>query len=65
MGPHCTVHTQYCGYWCPGAKHQAISIQSDDYKFIILDQFHSEILHLQGIRLENKIMFWKENDTEV
>ena len=42
-------------------KRQAMSIHSADYRFIVLDQFHTEILHLDGITY--KINFiWKKND---
>ena len=41
-------------------KYQAISIHSADWRNIhLLDQFHTEMLHLSGIELENKITFWK------
>ena len=39
-------------------KHQAISIHSADWMFIVLDQFHTEALYLWGITLEIKITFW-------
>ena len=43
--------------WC--LKHQAISIHNADKKFVLLEQFHTEILHLYEIILENKINFDK------
>ena len=43
-------------------KHQAISIHSADWIFIGLDQFHTEISHLQGkwTALKGNITFWKK-----
>ena len=41
-------------------KHQAISIHSADLMFIVLWQFHTEILQLWGISLRNIILSWKK-----
>ena len=38
-------------------KHQAISIHSDEYTFIILDQCQTEISHLHGTISENEVKF--------
>ena len=40
--------------------HQAIGIHSAEEILIVLDQFHTEILHLWGPTSENKITFWKK-----
>ena len=40
-------------------KHQAISIYNADKIIAVLDQFHTEILQLQGTILENNIHFEK------
>ena len=43
-------------------KHQAFSIHSADKIFIIPDQFYTEILHSEGMTLENKNEWiWKKN----
>ena len=39
---------QHRSYWWPEHKHQAISILGADKIRIVLDQFHTEILHLWG-----------------
>ena len=40
-------------------EHQAISIQSADWIFFILDQFHTEMLRSLGTTSENKLHFEK------
>ena len=40
-------------------KHQAISSHNAEKIFIVLDQFHTKILHLLQKTLEYKITFWK------
>ena len=40
-------------------KHQAIDIHNADYKFIVLDQFHTQIFQLQRTILENIILSWQ------
>ena len=42
------VPSQHCDYWCPGAKARYLRF------FIVLHQFHTEILQLQDRILENK-----------
>ena len=59
------VHNQHCGYWCLGAKQQTISTHSADYTFIVLDQFHTEILQLWETILENEITFWEKVNTQM
>ena len=41
-------------------KHQAISTYSDGSIFISLEQFHTEILWMRGMTLQNKIKLWKK-----
>ena len=40
-------------------KHQAISSYSADKIFIVMDQFHTKILHLPQETLENEVTFKK------
>ena len=42
-------------------KHQSISIHSVEEIFILLDQFHTELLQVYEMLLENRIAFWKTN----
>ena len=45
-------------------KHQAISIQSSDWKLIILDQFYTKTVHVWWTILEKNIIF-ETNDPAV
>ena len=36
----------YCGCWCPGAKHQGISIHNTDTKPAILNWYHKKLILL-------------------
>ena len=40
-------------------KQQDISIHSNDYIFILLNQFQRKILHVEWTKLENQIIFWR------
>ena len=51
-----------CAQQCTGTLvHQAISIYNADYIFVLLDQFHTETLELNGTIVENELTFWKQN----
>ena len=41
----------------PVLNHQATSAHSAEKIFLVVDHFRGEILHIQGLRLENEITF--------
>ena len=61
------VHTQYS---VPSTdalmlKHQAISIHSADWIFIVLDQLDTEITHLYGNNTRKWNFIWKKKDSVI